>query len=337
MTRPRTSARRARTRSLCVALLALLALGARPALADVPISAEARTHFKAGVKLLQDPGGARYEDAYLQFKAAYAASPSARILGNLGLCAMKLERDREAIEAFEKFLSDVPDLAPAEREQVKGDLVTLKTGLVRVEVRVNVAGATLVDVRTPALGVPVSNTYGPVQGAIELGLRPGRHTITIKAPSHEPATWELDAPPGSSHARAIELRKPAPAPVVRTAPAVERIRPIPTRVFVVGGASLGLAVGGAVTGVLALGKRAEFDRANDGRTPTRAQSLKTTGQALDITTDVLFATALVGAGVTTYLYLTRPTLSVTREAAPWLRFDAGGSPAGPRVGVTGVF
>lgn len=335
MTRPQVPARRALPRSLGMALAALLALSARPALADVPISAEARTHFKAGVKLLQDPGGARYEDAYLEFKTAYAASPSARILGNLGLCAMKLERDREAIEAFEKFLADVPDLAPAEREQVKGDLVTLKTGLVRVEVRVNVAGATLVDVRTPALGVPISNTYGPIQGSIELGLRPGNHTITIKAASHEPATWEFDAPPGSSQARAIELHKPAP--VVRAAPALERIRPIPTRVFAVGGASLGLAVGGAVTGVLALGKRAEFDRANDGRAPTRAQSLKTTGQALDITTDVLFATALVGAGVTTYLYLTRPTLSVTREAAPWLRFDAGASPAGPRVGVTGVF
>src|SRR6266481_4578482 len=66
--------------------------------ADPPVTPEARTHFAAGVNLLRDPDGARYEEAYREFKAAYAASPSYKILGNLGLCAMKLERDGEAIE-----------------------------------------------------------------------------------------------------------------------------------------------------------------------------------------------------------------------------------------------
>jgi len=41
--------------------------------ADAPITDEARTHFSAGVNLLRDPDGARYEEAYREFKAAYAA------------------------------------------------------------------------------------------------------------------------------------------------------------------------------------------------------------------------------------------------------------------------
>ena len=75
---------------------------ALPVLAqDVPISDEARAHFTTGVNLLQDPDGARYEEAYREFKEAYAESPSWKILGNLGICAMKLERDSEAISAFD--------------------------------------------------------------------------------------------------------------------------------------------------------------------------------------------------------------------------------------------
>src|ERR1043165_9599064 len=55
-----------------------------------PITEEARAHFSAGVSFLQDPDGARYDDVYREFKAAYAVSPSWKILGNLGIAAMKL-------------------------------------------------------------------------------------------------------------------------------------------------------------------------------------------------------------------------------------------------------
>src|SRR5262245_25772706 len=71
---------------------------------DVTITEEARTHFAAGVALLQDPKAPRYEEAYREFKAAYSSAPSYKILGNLGLCAMKIERDGEAIEAYSKYL-----------------------------------------------------------------------------------------------------------------------------------------------------------------------------------------------------------------------------------------
>src|SRR4051794_36501980 len=89
------------------------------------ITPEARRHFKAGVNQLQDPDGARYEDAYREFKAAYAASSSPKILGNLGLCAMKLERDGEAIDAYSRYLREVSDTDADERAQIMQDLQTL--------------------------------------------------------------------------------------------------------------------------------------------------------------------------------------------------------------------
>jgi Tfp pilus assembly protein PilF len=122
-------------------------LGA-PALAEPVITDEARRHFGAGVALLDDRDGPRYEEAYLAFRAAYAAAPSPKILGNLGLCAMMLERDGEAIDAYERYLREVEDIEPREREQIERDLETLRATAARLTVEAP-AGTTIVDRRQP--------------------------------------------------------------------------------------------------------------------------------------------------------------------------------------------
>jgi len=109
----------------------------------------ARLHFVAGVNLLRDPAKPRYEEAYREFKTAYALSPAAQILGNLGLCAMMLERDSEAIQAYEDYLKGMLEVAPSEKEQIECDLQTLKLGLVRVAFTSNVPETTIIDKRVP--------------------------------------------------------------------------------------------------------------------------------------------------------------------------------------------
>ena len=87
--------------SLCLASLLLAhvpAASAQPKKPAPTVSDAAKKHFQAGVDLLTDPDGARYEEALREFRAAYADSPSWKILSNLGLSAMKLERNGEAIE-----------------------------------------------------------------------------------------------------------------------------------------------------------------------------------------------------------------------------------------------
>src|SRR6478735_4921453 len=91
--------------------------------AEVQPSPEARQQFQLGVALLQDPDGARYEDAFKAFMRAYRISPSWKVLSNLGLSAMKLERYTEGIEAYERYLLESgQNLDASERQQIERDL-----------------------------------------------------------------------------------------------------------------------------------------------------------------------------------------------------------------------
>lgn len=209
------------------ALLVALSLTARPAAAEVPISDQARQHFQAGVAYLQDPDGARYAEAYQEFLAAYAASPSWKILGNLGIAAMKLERDGEAIDAFGKYLQEGGDaLEPSEREQIARDMNTLKTSLVNLTVEASPAGVVIVDERIPATGNAVVNRYGPISGSSRLGVKAGKHRLTAQLDGYDSVVWEIDAQPGGDASRRFELKKtpptPRPATVIVNNAAVDR-------------------------------------------------------------------------------------------------------------------
>lgn len=205
-----------------------LALVALPALAaDVAINEDARAHFTAGVNLLQDPDGARYEEAYREFKAAYAASPSWKILGNLGLSAMKLERDGEAIEAYKKYLSQGGKQVEAEeRAQFQRDLATLEAGVVRLTLDSEPPGAIIEDERFPASGNAIRNSYA-TNGPLQIGVRAGRHRFTAKLAGRPDAVWDVELSPRQqqsytfkfAEAPAAPLAVPAPTPPPVTQPA----------------------------------------------------------------------------------------------------------------------
>jgi hypothetical protein len=278
--------------------------------ADAVITEEARTHFAAGVALLQDPKAPRYEEAYGEFRAAYAASPSYKILGNLGLCAMKIERDAEAIQAYDTYLRDAgPEVTAEQRAQIQRDLLTLKAGLLEVTVSSDPPGATLVDVRTPVEGADVRNSYGAAMTPVTLGLRHGHHVVTARLAGYLDQQWEFDATESTAPPHVFALVKPALAerPTVRE-------RPIPTAAYVAGGATIALAIGGAFFGALALQKHSDFTTANDGLPAhqSQAESDRSAGQTLNVVTDAFFGGAIIGAGITTYFVLTRGT--VERDA-----------------------
>lgn len=194
-------------------VLGLVASLAAPALAaDVPINQEARAHFTAGVNLLQDPDGARYEEAYREFKAAYAASPSWKILGNLGISAMKLERDGEAIEAFRKYLSlGGKDVDSDERGQFQRDLATLEAGVVRLTFDSDPPGATVEDERYPSSGNAIRNAY-VLDGSTSIGVRPGRHRFTARLAGRAETVWEVELSPKQQQSYTFKLDEKSAAP-----------------------------------------------------------------------------------------------------------------------------
>jgi hypothetical protein len=281
---------------------------------DVSISEQARAHFSAGVALLQDPKAPRYEEAFREFKAAYAASPSYKILGNLGLCAMKIERDEEAIHAYETYLAQAgPELGAQEREQIQTDLLTLKSGLVHVSVSSDPPGAVLVDVRTPVQGPEIRNAYGELMSPMVLGLRRGHHAITAKLAGYIDQTWEFDTADEQPPPHVFTMIKPFVAGATTI-----RERPIPTAAWITGGIAVALGVGSAVTGALAIAEHSQYQTDNSGSNEKAARSDRSTGMTLNAVADGLLIGTVVSAGLTIAFIATRPTVErpLTGSAAP---------------------
>jgi hypothetical protein len=306
---------------------------------EVAVSDAARQHFRTGVAYMQDPDGARYEEAYAEFKAAYADSPSWKILGNLGITAMKLERDGEAVWAFQTYLEEGGDrIDPSERHQFERDLNTVSAGLAWVTVDTEPPGAIIVDERLPPSGQPVVNRYDGGEGPQRIGVRRGRHRFTARLPGRENATWEVDLEPGQDYSHKFELPETAAAPgTVQIAPSgpVVTERPIPIPVYITAGATGLLLVGAGVTGFMAIAKASDYDDVNDGFEPAYAESLRSQGQRLNLMTDLMLGGAVLAGAATAILYVTRPEVPVRDTAS--LRVTPQVGPQGGAVALTGRF
>jgi hypothetical protein len=101
-------------------------------------------------------------------------------------------------------------------------------------------------------------------------------------------------------------------------------------VLVAGGATAALLVGAGVTGIMALGKHSDFESKNDGADPAGADKLRKDGKTLNLVTDVLLGGAVVGAAITTFLFVSRPTVEAPakdtgrRFVAPVIGANGGG-------------
>jgi hypothetical protein len=326
---------------LCAALLCPRAIAAPTAAPTAAQVAEGKSAFAAGVNLMRDPDAPRYEEALLQFQKAYALLGTWKVLGNLGICQLNLERDGEAIESFERYLAGGgASIDAEERAQVERDLATLRAQVVRVKVRLPVAAGRVVDERVNARGAKVRNEYAVEHGAATLGLHPGHHTIAAHVAGQPEMTWETDLTPGGTaeHLFAPPASAGAPAPIAtpvvaparEAPPAGPTSRPLPGSVLVVGGATLAVGVGAAVTGLMALSDRAKYQSANGtpGHDADELQSLHDTAASKATVSTILGAAALVGAGATAYLWLTRPTVASPARGGPvvvpWVGAGVGG-------------
>jgi hypothetical protein len=212
--------------------------------------AEARKQFQAGVNLLDDPDGAKYEEAYNAFKKAYQLSQSPKVLGNVAFCAMHLERDGEAVDAYTTYLRESPDISERERSQIQKDLATLSSTIARVRVVVKRPGARfiLVDTRSQTHGSSVENTYAFEGTEATVRVRPGRHAFRIKDGAEESIVFETAVAPTSTVVHEFTFRPPR-VDVLAAAPAA---RPPSIAGPVVMGVTGALVLGGGIaSGLLA--------------------------------------------------------------------------------------
>jgi hypothetical protein len=224
-------------------------LGSLAHAADAPVkvSENASRRFSQGVRYLTSQDPERYEKAYREFKAAYADSPSWKILGNLGIVAHELERDGEAIDAFRAYIEQGgKELSRDERKQMKEDLEQVEAGFATLAIETNEDGAWIVDERLPETGGPIVNRYGPTKGPIELRVRAGHHRIRAERNGFETDVWEFSNAPGERAKHSFDLRPARPPAAVDAEPAMPVEAPIPDARADASSSGSGLRIGSYV-------------------------------------------------------------------------------------------
>lgn len=158
------------------------------------VSERARLYFKNGVELLQS-SPPNYQDAYHQFRLAYEESRSWKVLGNLGLTALKLERDGEAYDCYQRYLEQGGDeIDPAERAALEREMLLITGNSAVVRITSSEAKLELLDTRAGSNVPP--QPYVFEGGELSLRLRAGTHTITATAADGRQLTWKTVITPG---------------------------------------------------------------------------------------------------------------------------------------------
>ncbi|MBK9035158.1 MAG: tetratricopeptide repeat protein [Myxococcales bacterium] len=97
-----------RGRALVLGLIALVALVAGPgrARAEDEATRSAKKHYAKGDKLF---ALGKFDQALVEFEAAYEAKPLPKLLFNIGQAHRNLDHYDQAIFSFRKYLREVPD------------------------------------------------------------------------------------------------------------------------------------------------------------------------------------------------------------------------------------
>ena len=179
---------------------------------------------------------------------------------------------------------------------------------------------------------------------------PGAHVVRVSAPGKKP--WEqrvqigaeadqqsltipkLDAAPSETALPAPPTPAPLPSAAAPAAPQRDTLpRPIPTSVYVSGGLTLGLLAGAGVTGLVYQNKKEDYDALAEQEEvdPGALQKREDAALRYGYANLGLWIATAIGASVTTYLYVTRPTRPQTARVLPWASPDSAG------LSVTGGF
>ncbi|HET9929428.1 MAG TPA: hypothetical protein VFQ35_02020 [Polyangiaceae bacterium] len=287
--------------------------------ASPKVSAEAQGHFRNGVELLQSEAP-NYQDAYDQFKLAYEKSHSWKVLGNLGLCALKLERDGEALADFEEYLKvGGRNVAKSERAAIERDMLLARGNAANVELVASSEGE-VIDSR--AMSTAGAQHYALEFGTTTLLVRAGTHTFVARDKSGRALTWAVTLGPGSRVTHRFDFdvsakdheakQRPPTEPTVRpalqteSAPKGRADSPLRAVGFVALGASVVTIGAGAVFAVFAKGhERSALQRCSSDYVcdPSARPDFETATSQMRVANVLVVSGAVIGvAGLALVLF-----------------------------------
>lgn len=267
----------------------------------------------------------KFSEACPKFAESYRLDAATGTLLNLASCH---EGERKLASAW---LELTEALASARRDHrddrvkfAEEHLAALETKLSRLTVAL-APSADIADLKVQVDGIVVLAAARGIPAPVD----PGEHVVEAQAPGRKPFSQRFTI---TEQAKNITVTIPLleteapPAPLASAPPASPSppaaaettSRPIPSSVYVTGGATLVLAVGAGVTGY------GYMKDHND-------TSLNTESHRWGVANIVLTAGALIGGGVTAYLYFTRPaqsSSSASLSVTPWVAPSGGGVSVG---------
>jgi hypothetical protein len=173
---------------------------------------------------------------------------------------------------------------------------------------------------------------GQAARGVPTPIDPGRHVVAAKAPNKKEWIFALQVGEAADNKTItvpkLESATASPVPAAAATPPPESRaaaqaptdvveRPVPTSVYVAGGATLALGVGAIVTGALYLDQRADYDRAR-AEDPDTARADHDSIQTLGFVNIALWAATAGGAALTGYFYLTRPERPASARLVPFV-------------------
>jgi hypothetical protein len=123
---------------VCAIFLLFIFFFSLSAKADDLVDEQARVHFSNGVKLYKK---SNFAEALEEFQQAYQLRPSYKIMYNIGQTYIELEKNAEALEAFEGYLLNGSDkIEPERKHEVELEISRLRTVVGELQV-IGQAGA----------------------------------------------------------------------------------------------------------------------------------------------------------------------------------------------------
>ncbi len=291
----------------------------------------AETLYREGRQLMTEK---RYAEACAKFAESNRLDIATGTMLNLAACYEVSGKLASAWSVFGEALRAARRESREERVQfAEQRLRAIEPRMARLTVMVEKGSIPQLLVKLDGVVI------GPAAFGVAMPIDPGVHQVAASAPDH--LAWSADVEvtgDGTRSVVTVPALEPTPKPIgvadaggaepapkaVPAPPAPRRSRPIPGAAFVSGGAAVLFAGGAAVTGVVYLNRRAEYeDRTGDAAT-TKWQSARFAGW-LNLG---LSAAALASASVTAYLYLSRPehveSMAFAPRVSPWFSSNAAG-------------
>jgi hypothetical protein len=313
----------------------LLALGAASSSAGAQGNTDAalaETLYRQGRDLMAQGKAA---EACPKFAESQRLDPATGTLLNLAACYESVGKRASAWLAYTEAAVAARRDQREDRVRFAQDRISaLEPKLSRLTVVVSP------EAETTGLEVRLNGALiGLASRGVATPVDPGDYRIEAHAPGKKP--WQQQITVGkNSDSKTVTVPPLAAEPVrpghgekegsggtgLPSRDAFVTERPLTTPIYIAGGATIAVAAASAVTGIVFLKRRSDFNHANEDPTTSESErhSLHDRANSMSIVSSALAAAAVVGAGITAGFYFTRPEERHTATLTPFIAPRAGG-------------